>query len=160
MKLAGKATDQCVSKSDSIDLMNSSLHGQILPDFKGLRKLIEKQSKSIDSLKEVFEKLDQVESAYEAEQKDMESQQSKLSTLLDEKHRLEHELAGSTSPKECVRCRNEFLPLDNEEGACHYHPGRLLFYSCKGCGADEYYSCCNRCSKCSKGCREGKHASE
>ena len=29
----------------------------------------------------------------------------------------------------------------------------------RGCGADEYYSCCLRCKKCQKGCKNTKHVS-
>lgn len=38
------------------------------------------------------------------------------------------------------------------QGTCIYHIGKLKFYSCKSCGCDEYYNCCGKCSKCSKGC--------
>lgn len=35
----------------------------------------------------------------------------------------------------------------NKEKYWFFHPGKLRFYSCKGCGGDEYYQCCLMCSK-------------
>ena len=57
----------------------------------------------------------------------------------------------------CKNCKKTFLLNSNKEGSCTYHPGRMKYYSCKGCGDDVYYTCCNRCTNCLKGCRTGKH---
>lgn len=62
--------------------------------------------------------------------------------------------------KYCIRCHLEFVPKLNDEKSCLYHPGRLQYYSCRGCGDDEYYTCCSKCMKCSKGCKYAKHVSE
>lgn len=59
--------------------------------------------------------------------------------------------------KFCVYCHNYFYPKENEDNMCIYHPGELNYYSCKGCGADEYYKCCMKCMKCSLGCKKSKH---
>lgn len=59
----------------------------------------------------------------------------------------------------CKNCKKEFVPKQNKEGECSFHPGKLKYYSCKGCGDDAYYTCCNRCIKCSTGCRNGRHIS-
>jgi len=57
----------------------------------------------------------------------------------------------------CRNCRKAFIPKTNSPSACTYHPGKLHYYSCFGCGDDAYYTCCNRCSACSPGCRTGSH---
>ncbi|CAG9316275.1 unnamed protein product [Blepharisma stoltei] len=57
----------------------------------------------------------------------------------------------------CKNCKKEFVPKQNRDGECFYHPGKMKYYSCKGCGEDAYYNCCNKCIKCSPGCRTGKH---
>eukprot|EP00347_Sterkiella_histriomuscorum_P017966 403347296 len=63
--------------------------------------------------------------------------------------------------KWCVNCRKDFKVSDNGEHACTYHFGKMKYYSCKGCGSAEYYSCCWRCPKCDpNGCRSGKHISQ
>ena len=60
----------------------------------------------------------------------------------------------------CIHCQIHFIPKFNDDKSCLYHPGKLQYYSCRGCGDDEYYTCCNRCKKCSKGCKYSKHVSE
>lgn len=60
----------------------------------------------------------------------------------------------------CIHCQVYFIPKFNDEKSCFYHPGKLQYYSCRGCGDDEYYTCCSRCTKCSKGCKYSKHVSE
>jgi hypothetical protein len=57
----------------------------------------------------------------------------------------------------CKHCRKLFLQPSNHSEACEYHSGKLKFYSCKGCGCDAYYTCCNRCNECSRGCKLGRH---
>jgi hypothetical protein len=59
--------------------------------------------------------------------------------------------------KVCVHCNKNFISKDNDEKSCCYHPGKLKYYSCRGCGGDEYYTCCKKCSKCSTGCKWSKH---
>ena len=71
---------------------------------------------------------------------------------------LKHE-TGKLKILKCQNCRNHYLAKNNTEEACVYHPGRLKFFSCRGCGADQYYSCCNMCTCCSPGCRHAKHVS-
>lgn len=55
------------------------------------------------------------------------------------------------------KCKNKYREIDNEQGACVYHPGKLKYFSCKQCYADEYFTCCLLCRKCKKGCMVGKH---
>lgn len=57
----------------------------------------------------------------------------------------------------CRNCRKAFIPKTNSPSSCIYHPGKLHYYSCFGCGDDAYYTCCNRCTACSPGCRTGSH---
>lgn len=59
----------------------------------------------------------------------------------------------------CKNCKKFFILKQNSESSCISHPGRVKYYSCKGCGADPYYTCCNLCSNCSPGCRRSHHVS-
>lgn len=45
----------------------------------------------------------------------------------------------------------------NFKDSCKYHEGKLKFYSCLSCGADQYYDCCNKCIKCEIGCKKSPH---
>lgn len=60
----------------------------------------------------------------------------------------------------CNRCNLNYLVKNNTDTSCIYHPGKINYFSCKGCGQDEYYTCCTRCSKCSNGCKYSKHVTE
>lgn len=60
----------------------------------------------------------------------------------------------------CNRCNLNYLVKNNNDTSCIYHPGKINYFSCKGCGQDEYYTCCSRCSKCSNGCKYSKHVTE
>jgi chromosome segregation ATPase len=57
----------------------------------------------------------------------------------------------------CKNCKISYSLNMNTESTCISHPGRLKFYSCRGCGGDEYWTCCMKCTKCNKGCRVSKH---
>jgi hypothetical protein len=59
--------------------------------------------------------------------------------------------------KECIHCHEKFISKFNNHKSCLYHPGKIKYYSCNGCGGDEYYTCCKKCSKCSPGCTLDKH---
>ncbi|TNV72008.1 hypothetical protein FGO68_gene10487 [Halteria grandinella] len=59
--------------------------------------------------------------------------------------------------RKCQNCKGLFMPLHNTENSCRYHVGKLKFYSCRGCGADQYYTCCNKCNQCNPGCKYTKH---
>ncbi len=59
--------------------------------------------------------------------------------------------------KFCIHCHLNFTNKDKDVPSCIYHPGELKYYSCKGCGADEYYTCCQKCLKCLTGCKKSKH---
>lgn len=94
--------------------------------------------------------------------------QSQLSVLADLKERSsqleEHnnELRDKQAledykEKRCTNCKLMIVPKFNDENSCVYHPGRMKFFSCKGCGGDEYYLCCLMCSNCTPGCRKSKH---
>jgi hypothetical protein len=51
--------------------------------------------------------------------------------------------------------RNQFI----DHNSCIYHPGKIKYFSCKGCGRDPYYECCSKCDECSSGCRITHHTS-
>jgi len=59
--------------------------------------------------------------------------------------------------RQCLKCQKPYRPKDNKENNCLHHPGQMKFYSCRGCGGDKYYVCCNRCSTCCQGCKVGTH---
>ena len=62
--------------------------------------------------------------------------------------------------KEVFTCRNcfqKFTYQSNNEKNCCSHSGRIQFFSCTECGGDEYYSCCNMCSECNRGCKTAYH---
>lgn len=89
---------------------------------------------------------------------EVEVQNSLLKTNNEElKEDLERMNAGEKVCKMCIHCKKDFIPKQNKEGDCVYHSGKLKYYSCKGCGDDAYFNCCNKCIKCSEGCRQGKH---
>jgi len=98
---------------------------------------------------------------YEKMKQDMIDFSLQFEYVAKENERLKEEINKSQKEqnalKQCMRCHEKFSPLLNNEQACVFHPGKLKYYSCRGCGADEYWSCCNRCTNCQKGCREGKH---
>lgn len=64
--------------------------------------------------------------------------------------------------KFCLHCHKNYSnkDKDKEDEMCIYHSGELKYYSCKGCGRDEYYTCCMKCKNCSVGCKKSKHVSE
>lgn len=59
----------------------------------------------------------------------------------------------------CVMCKEEYIRSRNHNSICAYHPGKLKYFSCRGCGADAYYDCCIKCKACSKGCKVSHHTS-
>lgn len=58
---------------------------------------------------------------------------------------------------DCVRCSEKFSVDSNSDVSCIYHIGKIKYFSCIGCGQDQYYSCCRNCKNCKKGCKYGKH---
>lgn len=57
----------------------------------------------------------------------------------------------------CINCKNNYNENNNKENSCLFHKGKLKFYSCRTCGKDDYYNCCNSCKKCSQGCISDYH---
>ncbi|CAG9333542.1 unnamed protein product [Blepharisma stoltei] len=72
------------------------------------------------------------------------------SKIIESEHRAIEEI-------KCINCHQNFTLANNHNGACAYHPGRLNFFSCRGCGKDAYMTCCNKCTECLKGCKIGRH---
>jgi len=77
--------------------------------------------------------------------------------LCDKTKKYEEEVNKS---KFCIHCHQYFVSKVNDDKSCLYHPGNLKYYSCRACGADEYYTCCMKCSNCIKGCKQTKHVAE
>ena len=44
--------------------------------------------------------------------------------------------------KTCQNCKYEFSLDKMSKNTCVFHPGKIKYFSCKGCGDDEYYTCC------------------
>ena len=67
-------------------------------------------------------------------------------------------LKSEYSIKTCNFCKQQYSPFCNTQTSCTYHLGKLRYEQCRGCGTDEYYTCCLKCNKCSPGCRTGPHS--
>jgi len=97
-----------------------------------------------------------------------DSQISKLKeqnkNLFEECEKLKKQLLKNEGDKNkinlCIQCKEYFLVKFNNERSCLYHPGKIKYYSCRGCGGDEYYTCCDQCYKCSKGCKLSFHKTD
>ncbi len=61
-------------------------------------------------------------------------------------------LKALTKYKFCRRCNQNYMEILNTNQTCKYHPGNKKYFSCKNCGDDPYFTCCNWCSKCIEGC--------
>ncbi|CDW71570.1 UNKNOWN [Stylonychia lemnae] len=88
--------------------------------------------------------------------------QQKKQTLLSSNDSMREQLyidfeKSKLSQIKCQKCRLMFIPLNNNEDSCSFHPGKMKFYSCRGCGANQYFSCCNKCTLCCVGCKKSKH---
>ena len=104
-----------------------------------------------NEIKKIFDMKDlQIKQLKEENQKLKEQKKeiiSKYSLIEKEKNK----------EKECIHCHEKFISKFNNHKSCLYHPGKIKYYSCNGCGGDEYYTCCKKCSKCSPGCTLDKH---
>jgi hypothetical protein len=84
--------------------------------------------------------------------------------LFEECEKLKKQLLKNEGDKNkinlCIQCKEYFLVKFNNERSCLYHPGKIKYYSCRGCGGDEYYTCCDQCYKCSKGCKLSFHKTD
>ena len=63
------------------------------------------------------------------------------------------------SEDKCINCKKSYTRNQNYTNSCNYHPGKLKYFSCRGCGGDPYYECCMKCSTCSQGCKVAHHTS-
>ena len=102
-----------------------------------IKKILDRKDSQIQQLKEENQKL-----------KDQKKEIIIKYSLIDKEKNKE---------KECIHCHEKFIPKFNNHKSCLYHPGKIKYYSCNGCGGDEYYTCCKKCSKCSPGCTLDKH---
>ena len=111
----------------------------------------EEYKKFSNEIKKIFDMKDlQIKQLKEENQK-LKDQKKEIITkysLIDKEKNKE---------KECIHCHEKFIPKFNNHKSCLYHPGKIKYYSCNGCGGDEYYTCCKKCSKCSPGCTLDKH---
>lgn len=109
---------------------------------------------SISTKEEVEQTLSQSETLYRSMESLNAALRSEVEQLTTE---LEARKEQDSLEVRCLKCHQQFIPLTNSDQACHFHPGKLKYYSCKGCGDDQYFTCCNRCERCSPGCKVGRH---
>ncbi len=83
----------------------------------------------------------------------------KINEYLSEKIRIREEKEKKEKPKKCQNCGILYLESTNSDTSCLYHPGKIKYFSCRQCGADEYYTCCLKCRECCSSCKKGKHIS-
>ena len=83
----------------------------------------------------------------------------KINEYISEKIRIREEKEKKEKPKKCQNCGILFLESTNSETSCSYHPGKIKYFSCRQCGADEYFTCCLKCRECCSSCKIGKHIS-
>ncbi|KAM3139499.1 hypothetical protein pb186bvf_008335 [Paramecium bursaria] len=86
----------------------------------------------------------------------LENSMDRLKLLNTEIQKESQFLKDSSAFWTCARCNVVQKEGHNDE-SCVYHPGRLKYFSCRSCGADEYFTCCNMCRICSPGCHTGLH---
>ena len=103
-----------------------------------------KRNKALKQFKEMIDKLQKTRDII----KNLEEENEKLKA---------HEVLQEYKEKMWVICKRMQIPKFNHDEACYYHPGLLRFFSCRGCGGDEYYNWWQKCKKCSIGWRVGKH---
>lgn len=80
----------------------------------------------------------------------------KVNKLTTEK--LTEEWETNYAVKNCTFCKKQYSPFNNGPESCSYHWGKVRYIQCRGCGRDEYFTCCLKCRICSAGCRSGPHA--
>ena len=82
--------------------------------------------------------------------------ESSFDKTLTSNNRLKSEfvqnLKSMIAYRPCRRCSKEYLPIQNSSNSCKYHSGNKKYFSCKNCGKDVYYTCCNWCDECIEGC--------
>ncbi|CAG9329343.1 unnamed protein product [Blepharisma stoltei] len=152
--------DSC---NDQINIVETALNrGKDLAENAGkaeeykrqANQLLEKVIESLGSKEEIDEFLMNLE-------RDIWSMSSENNKLKEVNQRLMSDIGVAIGDEKishrCKNCKKMFIAKQNRIGECFYHPGKLKYYSCKGCGEDAYYSCCSRCIKCSPGCRNGQH---
>lgn len=124
--------------------------------------MIKPQQKHPTSRKQLIESIQQMYEELTVNKSELDEEVQLHVTLQEQ---VESFFQGHYGIRFCTACKKKYTPLNNHnvgqfyaEKACHYHPGQLNYFHCRGCGADEYYDCCNRCHKCLPGCRYGSHA--
>ncbi|CAK79930.1 unnamed protein product (macronuclear) [Paramecium tetraurelia] len=86
----------------------------------------------------------------------IEDNMGNLEKYLEEIQQITQEIESSPIMWKCIRCG--FAQKEGQnEASCTYHPGKLKYFSCRLCGQDEYFTCCNRCRDCLYGCTKGLH---
>lgn len=138
------AEDKLQAASPSISQSSSNLHSAL----EAIKSELSSNSASKDTIcSTLFSHISKAESECEKLRLECEYYKKEFEQIVLEK----------TTSVQCRFCKKAFIPMTNSFGACVYHPGKLHYYSCLGCGCDAYHTCCNRCGNCSPGCRTGSH---
>ncbi len=62
---------------------------------------------------------------------DLKSGFNECNAAVEEMRKLKKELSGGEQEKRCVNCHKCYHPRLNTATSCVYHPGKVMFYSCK-----------------------------
>ena len=146
INLLEKEIDLILSSNNYYIQSNINIDEQI--DFKIMISLFEEKINKLnkenkDLANEEYKKFS------EEIKKIFDCKDSQIQQLKEENEKLKEQ------KKEII---SKYSLIEKEKNkSCLYHPGKIKYYSCNGCGGDEYYTCCKKCSKCSPGCTLDKH---
>eukprot|EP01016_Furgasonia_blochmanni_P036887 TRINITY_DN4276_c0_g1_i3.p1 TRINITY_DN4276_c0_g1~~TRINITY_DN4276_c0_g1_i3.p1 ORF type:complete len:308 (-),score=32.29 TRINITY_DN4276_c0_g1_i3:328-1251(-) len=156
IKKSGADSVRSQKKLPSLPSSESIVAGQFMDETKasGESSVIEEHPSVLQMLTDGLDKYNKLLDSFKKIKNQLVISKTEHDALAEEVARYEKERAVV---KECMTCHTQFALSQNMETSCVHHHGRLKFYSCRGCGADEYFSCCNRCMACSKGCKTAKH---
>ncbi|KAM3134828.1 hypothetical protein pb186bvf_012997 [Paramecium bursaria] len=115
-----------------------------------------------------FDHQDEFERIVPTQPKPLQELSQQTNTLVEQKNKVLLQTLESiynysqiqlqkSQKKECQQCHQQYNPRTNNIDSCLFHNGKMKFYSCKKCGADDYFTCCNKCIRCSEGCKTNFH---
>ncbi|OMJ79129.1 hypothetical protein SteCoe_20920 [Stentor coeruleus] len=147
------------NKSQSLSHLEIKIHAESSKAFLScnmnapdLENALKDKNASAEALKQISDMLMYL-SQLEAASIILQTQNELLNKKIRDK------IDNMNTEVKCATCKDKYVPAKNHNNACTYHPGKLKYFSCRGCGADAYYDCCIRCKTCSKGCKTTHHTS-
>ena len=160
MSLYNTSVDQCTQENDRLKNEINRLLGQLRLEEQQTYMIeqeineIQRQTVTHESMleREMFEirlleaiKSDKREKSGDIDQQieRLKKEQKRLREL-KEQNFTDVDLEPVPLPilKTCQNCKFEFSLDKMSKNACIFHPGKIKYFSCKGCGDDEYYTCC------------------